>query len=145
MAVWTGYNNRFTPILDDGIDVATSVYRNMMAYLHPNGNDDFPMPSGLYRSGSYVFKNGANTSNAARGARQVPSYSRVEDDEEDYILPSPNSTSSSSSVTTPSSSDETTPTSSNMLDNVFPNPNTLPSSNVETDTPSSSRNQFGVD
>ncbi|MCU0082782.1 penicillin-binding protein PBP1A [Streptococcus danieliae] len=142
MAVWTGYNNRFTPILDDGINVATSVYRNMMTYLHPNGNDDFPMPSGLYRSGSYVFKNGANTSNAARGVRQVPSYNRVDDDEEDYIVPSPSSTSSSNSVTS-SSSDETTPTSSNMLDNVFPNPNTLPSSNVENDMPNSNRNQTG--
>ena len=33
MAVWTGYSNRFTPVLDNGIQVATDVYRQMMLYL----------------------------------------------------------------------------------------------------------------
>ena len=33
MAVWTGYTNRLTPVLDDGIKVATDVYKQMMLYL----------------------------------------------------------------------------------------------------------------
>ena len=33
MAVWTGYSNRLTPILGDGLTVAARVYRAMMSYL----------------------------------------------------------------------------------------------------------------
>ena len=59
MAVWTGYSNRLTPILDDGIKVATDVYREMMLYLAQDGSasEDWEMPDGLYRSGSYVYLN----------------------------------------------------------------------------------------
>ena len=57
---WTGYTNRLTPIVGDGFNVATSIYRSMMQYLaeddHPG---DWTMPEGLYRSGDYIFKNGA--------------------------------------------------------------------------------------
>ena len=60
MAVWTGYSNRLTPIVGDGFRVAANIYRSMMGYLseddHPG---DWTMPEGLYRSGEYVFKNGA--------------------------------------------------------------------------------------
>lgn len=60
MAVWTGYTNRLTPIIGDGFSVAAKVYRSMMTYLseddHPG---DWTMPNGLYRSGQFVFQNGA--------------------------------------------------------------------------------------
>ena len=60
MAVWTGYSNRLTPIVEDGFRVAANIYRSMMGYLseddHPG---DWTMPEGLYRNGEYVFKNGA--------------------------------------------------------------------------------------
>ena len=60
MAVWTGYSNRLTPIVGDGFRVAGSIYRSMMEYLADNDNPgDWTMPEGLYRSGGYVFKNGA--------------------------------------------------------------------------------------
>ena len=62
MAVWTGYSNRLTPIEGDGFRVAANIYRSMMEYLseddHPG---DWTMPEGLYRSGDYVFKNGARS------------------------------------------------------------------------------------
>lgn len=62
MAVWTGYSNRLTPIVGDGFRVAGSIYRSMMQYLsqddHPG---DWSMPEGLYRSGDYIFKNGARS------------------------------------------------------------------------------------
>ncbi|PMR65295.1 penicillin-binding protein [Streptococcus intermedius] len=61
MAVWTGYTNRLTPVLDNGVKVATDVYRAMMSYLSESGTEDWEMPSGLYRSGHYVFS--ANTTN----------------------------------------------------------------------------------
>ena len=60
MAVWTGYTNRLTPIVGDGFTVATSIYRSMMQYLSENDHPgDWTMPEGLYRSGDYVFKDGA--------------------------------------------------------------------------------------
>lgn len=62
MAVWTGYSNRLTPIEGDGFRVAANIYRSMMEYLseddHPG---DWTMPEGLYRSGDYIFKNGARS------------------------------------------------------------------------------------
>lgn len=67
MAVWTGYSNRFTPVLDNGKQVATDVYRQMMLYLANNNNSghtDWTQPSGLYRSGSYLYlNNGKNNYN----------------------------------------------------------------------------------
>ena len=75
MAVWTGYSNRFTPVLDNGIQVATDVYRQMMLYLANNNNSghtDWTQPSGLYRSGSYLYlNNGKNNYNYYN----EPSYS----------------------------------------------------------------------
>ena len=60
MAVWTGYSNRLTPIVGDGFNVATSIYRSMMQYLSENDHPgDWTMPEGLYRNGEYVFKVGA--------------------------------------------------------------------------------------
>lgn len=60
MAVWTGYTNRLTPVLDDGIKVATDVYKQMMLYLYEqydSGGTDWIQPSGVYRSGSYLYLN----------------------------------------------------------------------------------------
>lgn len=60
MAVWTGYTNRLTPVLDDGIKVATDVYKQMMLYLYEqyeSGSEDWTQPSGVYRSGSYLYLN----------------------------------------------------------------------------------------
>ena len=60
MAVWTGYSNRLTPIIGDGFLVAGRVYRSMMTYLsEDNRPGDWTMPEGLYRSGEFVFQNGA--------------------------------------------------------------------------------------
>ena len=63
MAVWTGYSNRLTPIIGDGFLVAGRVYRSMMTYLsEDNHPGDWIMPDGLYRSGEFVFQNGARNS-----------------------------------------------------------------------------------
>ena len=71
MAVWTGYSNRLTPVIGNGFTVASSVYRSMMTYLseddHPG---DWTMPEGLYRSGEYVFKNGARPTWTAPATQQ---------------------------------------------------------------------------
>ena len=63
MAVWTGYSNRLTPIIGDGFYVAAKVYRSMINYLsEDNHPGDWTMPEGLYRSGEFVFQNGARNS-----------------------------------------------------------------------------------
>ena len=76
MAVWTGYSNRLTPVLDNGRQVATDVYRQMMLYLANNNNSghtDWTQPSGLYRSGSYLYLN--NGKNNYNNYYYEPSYS----------------------------------------------------------------------
>lgn len=90
MAVWTGYSNRFTPVLDNGIQVATDVYRQMMLYLANNNNSghtDWTQPSGLYRSGSYLYLN--NGKNNYNNYYYEPSYST-----EQYSYEEPSSSSS---------------------------------------------------
>lgn len=60
MAVWTGYSNRLTPIMGDGLTVAAKVYRSMMTYLSEGSNpEDWNIPEGIYRNGQFVFQNGA--------------------------------------------------------------------------------------
>ena len=77
MAVWTGYSNRLTPILDDGVKVATDVYREMMLYLAQDGSasEDWEMPDGLYRSGSYVYLNSSTGYNRYYNNQQYYNYS----------------------------------------------------------------------
>lgn len=108
MAVWTGYKNRLTPLYGDQLDLATDIYRSMMTYLNPYGNSDWTMPDGLYRSGGYLFLDGASTrntavadtSNATAASRNATytSQSIENDDEEDTT------TATSSTLTTDSSS-----------------------------------------
>ncbi|MEY8434306.1 penicillin-binding protein PBP1A [Streptococcus hyointestinalis] len=62
IAVWTGYKNRLTPIYGNGLYVATDVYKAMMTYLTNGYSSDFTMPSGLYRSGGYLYLSGTTPS-----------------------------------------------------------------------------------
>ena len=113
MAVWTGYSNRLTPIVGDGFRVAGSIYRSMMEYLAENDHPgDWTMPEGLYRSGDYVFKNGARSN-------WIPQSTQASSTTE--------SSSSSSTSTTESES------SSNENTNGTPNPNaTQPNSSANS-------------
>ena len=74
MAVWTGYSNRLTPIIGDGFLVAAKVYRSMMTYLsEDNRPGDWTMPEGLYRSGEFVFQNGARNTWNTTATQQTQS------------------------------------------------------------------------
>lgn len=98
MAVWTGYSNRLTPIVGDGFYVAAKVYRSMMTYLstddHPG---DWTMPEGLYRSGEFVFKNGARNT-------WIPSSSTQQSSTSESSSSTSESSTSQSSSTTPNTS-----------------------------------------
>ena len=105
MAVWTGYTNRLTPVLDDGIKVATDVYKQMMLYLYEqngSGSTDWIQPSGVYRSGSYLYlNNGKNNYNYY----YEPSYT-AEETSESTEESSSSSSSDENSEHTESSSKE---------------------------------------
>ena len=116
MAVWTGYSNRLTPVIGNGFTVASAVYRSMMTYLseddHPG---DWTMPDGLYRSGEYVFKNGARPTWTAPVTQQSSTPSPASQ--------TPETSTSQSSVTTP---------------------NTNPNPNANTATPNAGTNENTV-
>lgn len=113
MAVWTGYSNRLTPVIGSGFTVASAVYRSMMTYLseddHPG---DWTMPEGLYRSGEYVFKNGAHPTWTAPATQQSSTPSPANQ--------TPETSTSQSSVTTPN----TNPNSNTVTPNAGTNENT---------------------
>lgn len=101
MAVWTGYSNRLTPIMGDGLTVAAKVYRSMMTYLSEGSNpEDWNIPEGLYRNGEFVFKNGARSTWNSPAPQQPPST--------ESSSSSSDSSTSQSSSTTPSTNNSTT-------------------------------------
>ncbi|HGL1067319.1 TPA: penicillin-binding protein PBP1A [Streptococcus pneumoniae] len=101
MAVWTGYSNRLTPLVGDGLTVAAKVYRSMMTYLSEGSNpEDWNMPEGLYRNGEFVFKNGARSTWNSPVPQQPPST--------ESSSSSSDSSTSQSSSTTPSTNNSTT-------------------------------------
>ena len=124
MAVWTGYSNRLTPIVGDGFYVAAKVYRSMMTYLsEDNHPGDWTMPEGLYRSGEYVFKNGARPTWTAPATQQSSTPAPASQ--------APETSTSQSSVATP---------------NPNPNPNTATpnagtNENTVTQQPSTNQGQ----
>ena len=113
MAVWTGYSNRLTPITGDDFRVAAKIYRSMISYLSEDDSPgDWTMPEGVYRSGEFVFKNGARSN-------WIPQSTQASSTTE--------SSSSSSTSTTESES------SSNENTNGTPNPNaTQPNSSANS-------------
>lgn len=74
MAVWTGYTNRLTPIVGDGLTVAAKVYRAMITSLSQNDHPgDWSMPEGVYRSGEFVFLNSAKNTWTTPSTQQTQS------------------------------------------------------------------------
>ncbi|HGQ6942976.1 TPA: penicillin-binding protein PBP1A [Streptococcus pneumoniae] len=101
MAVWTGYSNRLTPLVGNGLTVAAKVYRSMMTYLSEESNpEDWNIPEGLYRNGEFVFKNGARSTWNSPAPQQPPST--------ESSSSSSDSSTSQSSSTTPSTNNSTT-------------------------------------
>lgn len=114
MAVWTGYADRKTPVLDNGLNIATDVFRNMMAYLNPVETAvDWERPSGLYTYGNYLYLEGAtpkysyssSSSESSSSTDTSIENSSSESSANSSISNAPptSSTDTSASVTTPSS------------------------------------------
>lgn len=113
LAVWTGYNDRKTPITDDSTQVASDVYRELMSYLTSgNENTDWKMPSGLVRYGRELYLTNSKSYSSVK--RTTPSYSQ-----------SSTQSSSSSTETTQEEIEANTSTSNESTNEVEPtNPNT---------------------
>ncbi|MGT2666625.1 penicillin-binding protein PBP1A [Streptococcus rifensis] len=116
MAVWTGYKNRMVPILDSSLYVATDVYRNMMLYLYEttgSGSTNWVMPDGLYRYGSYIYK---------EGARITYNYSRTEETSESEEESTESSSTQESTETSETSEDATPPSNDDSTNGTPTNP-----------------------
>ena len=94
MAVWTGYTNRMTPILDNGMRIASDVYHNMMTFMHSDYTaTDWKVPSGVVNfGGNYYLRDSSSLKNA-----YINYYNSLSQSS------SSSSTSSSSSSSTPAS------------------------------------------
>lgn len=113
MAVWTGYTNRSTPILDSGSLVATDVFRSMMTYLNPAETAvDWEMPEGLYQYGYYLYLageqphyNNYSSSSDTSESSSTPAEDDDSDDDSDGDDDDDTTTSSTNNTTASSSSE----------------------------------------
>ena len=106
MAVWTGYTNRLTPIVGDGLTVAAKVYRAMMTSLSQNDHPgDWSMPEGVYRSGEFVFLNGAKntwtTPSTQQTQSEVENPSTTNENTSTQVTPTPGQQSNNPAPTNP--------------------------------------------
>lgn len=96
LAVWTGYNEKLTPITSDYSRVASDVYRELMQYISASlPNVDWEMPAGLTRVGIELYLEGAKVE---QPAASKPKESPKKITEESKTTPS--STESSTVVST---------------------------------------------
>ena len=104
LAVWTGYNDKMTPITDSSTHVASDVYRELMRYVSASvENTDWTMPDGLTRIGRELYLEGTYTqpsysapSSSSSSSYVEPTTPYTESSEE-----TPSSTTESSSEVTP--------------------------------------------
>lgn len=130
ISVWTGYNEKITPVTDASSHVASDVYRELMQYVSASvSNEDWVMPNDLIRVNNELYYKDQYT---------VPSYSAPKISN----VPVPSSTvepeTSTTSSTTVESSTESSTTvesSSSSSSSVEPAPSSSSSSStVESET-----------
>ncbi|HFR3426219.1 TPA: penicillin-binding protein PBP1A [Streptococcus suis] len=114
MAVWTGYTNRMTPILDNGMRIATDVYHHMMAYMHSDYTaTEWEVPSGLVRYGSnYYLRGSRSLNNAYNSYNTYNNYSSTVSSSSESTEQSTQNSSSESQTENTTADSEATNTSS---------------------------------
>ena len=138
ISVWTGYNNKMTPVTSESSHVASDVYRELMQYVSANvTNTDWEMPSGLIRVGGELYYKDQYTvrSNTVAPSTTIPSSSYVQAPESSTTETTTQTSSTSQSESTAESSTESTTaeTSEPASSTTVPT-----SSSEESSTPSSS-------
>ncbi|MBF8807993.1 MAG: PBP1A family penicillin-binding protein [Enterococcus lacertideformus] len=81
ISVWTGYNEKMTPVTSASSHVASDVYRELMQYVSANvTNNDWEMPSGLVRyGGELYYRDQLNkTQRTKRPSTTIPSSSVIQ-------------------------------------------------------------------
>ena len=140
MAIWTGYENRKTPLYGSDLNIAKQIYGLTSRYLNQMygaGSKDFDMPSGVYNNGSYVFLTGSSTSNVYTGSLGTSSSSSSSDygkssdsSSSDYGKSSDSSSSQDSQQYGPDASTNPSTSGSNGAENS--NSNTSTSTSTST-------------
>ncbi|MBE2901275.1 penicillin-binding protein [Enterococcus faecium] len=138
ISVWTGYNNKMTPVTSESSHVASDVYRELMQYVSANvTNTDWEMPSGLIRVGGELYYKDQYTvrSNTVAPSTTIPSSSYVQTPGSSTTeMTTQTSSTSQSESTAESSTESTTAETSEPASST-----TVPtSSSEESSTPSSS-------
>ena len=138
LSVWTGYNNKMTPVTSESSHVASDVYRELMQYVSANvTNTDWEMPSGLIRVGGELYYKDQYTvrSNTVAPSTTIPSSSYVQTPGSSTTETTTQTSSTSQSESTAESSTESTTaeTSEPASSTTVPT-----SSSEESSTPSSS-------
>lgn len=108
VSVWTGYNDRNTPIYQEYYGIASDVYREIMSYLSQNvSNDDWVQPDSVVRVGNELY---------VKDAYEVPNVQVLPSTTSSAPQPESSSTVESSSTkeaeSSSSSSSESAPSSS---------------------------------
>ncbi|GMA47200.1 PBP1A family penicillin-binding protein [Tetragenococcus muriaticus] len=110
LAVWTGYNDKMTPVTSESSHVASDVYRELMEYVSSSAeNEDWTMPNGLIRIGKELYLRGQEDTPSS--SQQTPRRSR-RSEPSSSSTPSSQAPSSTSKEEPSSSEEETTSESS---------------------------------
>ncbi len=141
MAVWTGYTNRMTPVLDNGMRVASDVYRSMMTYMHSDYSaTDWEMPSGLVQYGSnYYLKGSKSLSNINNSTTTYYDYENSQTTSNDSTETTESSTTTSSEIST--STTQSTNTETTMSTDAGTQSSESTFSNRTVGTPDQNNNQ----
>lgn len=143
LAVWTGYNDKMTPVTSESSHVASDVYRELMEYVSSSvENTDWTMPSGLVRIGKELYIRGQEdtpSSSSKTTRRSVPSSSSVPSSQ----APESEEPSSEEESTEPSSETEEE-SSSTTQEETSEEESTEPSSE-SSEEPSSSEEESSPD
>lgn len=134
ISVWTGYNEKLTPVTSASSHVASDVYRELMKYVSANvTNEDWEMPNGLVRyGGELYYRNQVNNSQRKTTPSSTVPSSTV-------VIPESSASSTTESSTTQSSTESTVSSqSSESSSSSETTSSTAPSSSSSTTPPASS-------
>lgn len=136
MAVWTGYTNRMTPILDNSMRIASDVYHNMMTFMHSDYTaTDWEVPSGVVNfGGNYYLRNSTSLQNAYSNYYNSLTPSSSSRSSSNNSSTSASTTTTNQTTTESSTSESTTQTSSTQTET------STESSSATTETSSTQQN-----
>ncbi|MCB5954316.1 PBP1A family penicillin-binding protein [Enterococcus sp. CWB-B31] len=126
ISVWTGYDEKSTPIYSDYYAIASDVYREMMTYMAQNvSNEDWVMPDSVIRIGSELYVKGAQNLQTVPSST-IPSSSSSTMESSSTVESSTSSSSSEEPVTPPIESSEVTESSAEPTESSTPTSSTDP-------------------